>query len=73
MMEKLKERAEALIDVAVQQKKADVKAALIEELPDKLSVEGTGEGVIVSGANLGTEMIGHSSLRDVAFLMRGVR
>ncbi len=72
-MEKLKNKAESLAEATVEKTRADVKAALDEELPDRFSIEETDEGVIVSGGGIGAEMVENNSLRDVAFLMRGVR
>lgn len=72
-MDKLKQKAESLAEAKVQQAKTDVKAALVDELPGQLLVEDTSDGVAVSGPGLRAEMIDNSSLRDVAFLMRGVR
>lgn len=72
-MDKLKHKAETLAEAKVQKTKADVKAALAEELPDAVSVEETNDGVAVFGHQLGRNIIDNSSLRDVAFLMRGVR
>ncbi len=72
-MDKLKRKGEALAQARVQQAKAGLKAVLLGELSHDISVEETEDGVAVSGRQLGKEMIDNSGLRDVAFLMRGVR
>ncbi|MEW4468379.1 hypothetical protein AB1K62_11165 [Parasphingorhabdus sp. JC815] len=72
-MEKLKQKAEILAETAAQQARAEVKTALVAELDSSLSVTETSEGVTVSGQGLHREMAGHSGLRDVAFLLRGMR
>ncbi|MGI9362847.1 MAG: hypothetical protein ACR2O7_15000 [Parasphingorhabdus sp.] len=72
-MEKLKKKAETLAEAAAEKARAEVKAALADDLPPHLAITETGEGVAVSGRDLHREMIEQSSLRDVAFLMRGVR
>jgi len=72
-MEKLKKKAETLAEAAAHKARAEAKAALAEELSPHLSITETDEGVAVSGRDLHREMIEQASLRDVAFLMRGVR
>ena len=72
-MEKLKKKAETLAEAAAEKARAEVKAALAAELSPGLEITETGEGVAVSGRDLHREMIEQASLRDVAFLMRGVR
>ncbi len=73
MMEKLKHKAESLAEAKVQKTRVDIKTVLAEELPDAVSVEETSDGIMVSSRGLGRKVIDNSSLRDVAFLMRGVR
>ncbi|HEY9092177.1 hypothetical protein [Parasphingorhabdus sp.] len=72
-MEKLKQKAKALAEAAAEKARAEVKAALADDLPPHLAITETGEGVTVTGRDLHQEMIEQSSLRDVAFLMRCVR
>ncbi|MEP2103214.1 MAG: hypothetical protein ABJP02_18200 [Parasphingorhabdus sp.] len=72
-MENLKRKAEGLAASKVEKTKAQLKMALVKELPGEVSVEETSGGVVVSDRHLGSEIIDNSSLRDVAFLMRGVR
>lgn len=73
MIENLKQKAEVLAETKLQETKASLKAVLLKELRDELLVEETSDGVVVSGRHLGTEITENHSLRDVAFLMRGVR
>lgn len=76
-MDKLKRKGQERAEAKVQKTKAALKAVLRDELRAELrndiSVEDTEDGVVVSSRRLGKEMIDNSSLRDVAFLMRGVR
>ncbi|GAA0488379.1 hypothetical protein GCM10009096_34130 [Parasphingorhabdus litoris] len=72
-MDTLKQKVEVLAEAKLQKTKATLKEALAEELSDKLSVEETSDQVVVSGHMLGQDLLHNSSLRDVAFLMRGVR
>ncbi len=72
-MNKLKQKAENVADAAVQKAREDVRTALAEELSGDLTIEETDDGVVISGPDLGAKIVTGSSLRDVAFLMRGVR
>jgi predicted TIM-barrel enzyme len=72
-MENLKQKAKALAEAKAKKTKAEVKAALLKELRDTISVEEASDAVVISGPRLGEEIVNNSSLRDVAFLMRGVR
>lgn len=73
MMENLKRKAEVLADAAEEKARGEVKAVLVAELAPHHIIEETDEGVTVTGRGLGTDIIEHGGLRDVAFLMRGVR
>ncbi len=72
-MKKLKQKAGNMADAAIQKARENIGTALAEELSDDLTIEETSDGVAISGPDLGVEILGNSSLRDVAFLMRGVR
>ncbi|WP_108811149.1 hypothetical protein [Sphingorhabdus sp. Alg231-15] len=72
-MKKLKHKAEKAASAATQKIKTDIKMALVEELSNNLSIEETNDGVAISGSGLGSEIVCNHGLRDVAFLMRGVR
>ena len=73
MMEKMIRRGEKLAEKKAARARAELKSALQEELPDHISIEETGDGVELRAKNLSHDLIENSSLRDVAFLMRGVR
>ena len=73
MMDKLIAKGEQLADVKTAHARSEVKSLLRDELPDHFSVEETGDGVAVKAKNLSDEIIDNSSIRDVAFLLRGVR
>ncbi|QTD57558.1 hypothetical protein [Parasphingorhabdus cellanae] len=72
-MENLIRKAEAVAARELQKTKAEMQAALDQELPEDVSVAETRDGIVVAGRGLGAEIIENNSLRDVAFLMRGVR
>ena len=46
---------------------------LAEELPDEVQVMETDQGIQLEAPRLGARLIGNSSLRDIAFLMRAAR
>ncbi|ATW03614.1 hypothetical protein [Sphingorhabdus sp. YGSMI21] len=73
MMEKLQKRGEAIAEQRLARAKSEIKSVLVEELPADVRVTETGEGVRVEARRLKQRLIGNSSLRDVAFLMRAVR
>ena len=73
MMEKLKKRGETIAEQRLVRAKSEIKSLLAEELPGDVRVSETGEGVRVEARRLKQRLIGNSSLRDVAFLMRAVR
>ncbi|MEH6660763.1 MAG: hypothetical protein V7679_03855 [Parasphingorhabdus sp.] len=73
MMEKLSKRGEAIAEQRLVHAKAEIKSALANELPGDARVSISSTGVLVEGPRLKERLIGNSSLRDVAFLMRGVR
>lgn len=73
MMENLRERGELLANQQAAKVQAKVKAVLTDELPDHVVISENRDGIVVEAPNLEDQLIGDSSLRDVAFLMRGVR
>ncbi|MEH6715309.1 hypothetical protein [Parasphingorhabdus flavimaris] len=73
MMEKLQQRGEALGEQRLIRAKTEIKSTLAQELPADVQVIETEEGVVVEAPRLGARLIGNSSLRDIAFLMRAVR
>jgi len=70
---KLIEKGKMLGDAKARRTQQEVKAALIADLPEHLAVEDEGDAIIVRGRDLGRDILDNSSLRDIAFLMRGVR
>lgn len=72
-MNKLIKRGNALAQQQLEQTRSQVKSALDETLPESVTVEKNGDGVIIKGSNLSHELLVGPDLRDVAFLMRGVR
>ena len=73
MMEKLSKRGEAIADQQLVQVKSEIKSALENELSGDARVNITATGVLIEGPRLKKQLIESSNLRDVAFLMRGVR
>ncbi len=73
MMEQLHKRGEALAEQRLAGAKSEIKSILAEELPDDVRVIETDQGIAVEARHLGARLIGNSSLRDVAFLMRAAR
>lgn len=73
MMEKLQQRGEALAEQRLAEAKSEIKSVLVEELPDDVQVVETELGIQVQAPRLGARLIGNSSLRDIAFLMRAAR
>ncbi|NRD88311.1 hypothetical protein C8024_00815 [Sphingopyxis sp. BSNA05] len=69
----MQKRGEAIAGQRLARAKSEIKSLLAEELPGDVRVTETGEGVQVEGRRLKQRLIGNSSLRDVAFLMRAVR
>ncbi|WP_417621154.1 hypothetical protein [Parasphingorhabdus sp.] len=73
MMEKLQKRGDALARQHLADARSEIKSALTAELPENARVTETPGGVQVEAPQLGKQLIENGSLRDVAFLMRGVR
>ena len=73
MMEKLRKRGDAIIEQRLVDTRSEIKSVLGEELPGDIHISEIATGVLIEGARLKERMIANSSLRDVAFLMRGVR
>ncbi|ASK89554.1 hypothetical protein [Sphingorhabdus sp. SMR4y] len=73
MMEKLQQRGEALAEQRLAEAKSEIKSVLVEELPDDVQVVETELGIQVQAPRLRARLIGNSSLRDIAFLMRAAR
>lgn len=73
MMEKLRKRGEAIAEQRLARVKSEIKSALADELPGDARIIETTAGVRVEARRLKQRLVENSSLRDVAFLMRGVR
>ncbi len=73
MMEKLLKKGAKLAENRRDKSRHEIKSALEQVLPEYISVEEIPDGLAVQSPDLGEELIVNSSLRDVAFLMRGVR
>ncbi len=73
MMDRLLQKGKRLAEQKKAKARWEVKAALDESLPDHVVIEEQGDGLLVKGPNLSEQISDNSSLRDVAFLMRGVR
>lgn len=72
-MDRLIQKGERLAKRREAKVRLDVKTALQDELPDHVTIEEQSESVVVEGYGLAEQIVENSSLRDVAFLMRGVR
>ncbi len=73
MMEKLQRRGETIAEQRLGHAKSEIKSVLADELPSDARVSITTTGVLVEAPRLKERVVENSSLRDVAFLMRGVR
>ena len=73
MMEKLQKRGEVLAEQRLADAKSEIKSVLAEELPDDVQIVETDQGIQMQAPRLGARLIGNSSLRDIAFLMRAAR
>jgi len=73
MMENLRKRGKILAEQRLARARAEIKAALADELPGDVRITETAAGIEVEGRRLQQRLTGHSGLRDIAFLMRGVR
>ncbi|WP_424431541.1 hypothetical protein [Parasphingorhabdus sp.] len=72
-MEKLLKRGEIIAEQRLSNTKSEIKSALADELPNDARISINTVGVLIEAPRLKERLIENSSLRDVAFLMRGVR
>jgi hypothetical protein len=72
-MENLQKHVEALAQRRAVKIQTDAKTALAAELPDHVTISENRDGIVVAAPDLADMLIGDSSLRDIAFLMRAVR
>ncbi len=73
MMEKLRKRGESIAEQRLAHARSELKSVLAQELPSDVRIIDTAAGILVEAPRLKEQLIANSSLRDVAFLMRGVR
>lgn len=73
MMEKLQRRGEMIVGQRLVRVKSEIKSALAEELPADARIIETAGGVQVEARRLQQRLLENGSLRDIAFLLRGVR
>ena len=71
MIEKLLKHGGVLAEQRLTGIKSEIKAALAEELPDDVRIVETSDGIRLEASGLRDRLIENSSLRDVAFLVRG--
>lgn len=71
MMEKLIKRGGMLADQRLAKVISAIKTVLAEELPDDVRIIETTGGIRLEASRLKDRLIENSSLRDVAFLVRG--
>lgn len=72
-MNKLIQKGRQLAKQKEAETRLDVKTALRDALSDDFAIEEQSEAIVVKGSGLSEQIVDNSSLRDVAFLMRGVR
>ncbi|PIX65917.1 MAG: hypothetical protein COZ43_08475 [Sphingomonadales bacterium CG_4_10_14_3_um_filter_58_15] len=73
MMEKLQRRGEMIAGQRLVRVKSEVKSVLMDELPADVRITETADGLQVEARRLKRRLLEHSGLRDIGFLMRGVR
>lgn len=72
-MDKLIRKGKQLAEKGKTKVRSDVKSALVGSLPDHIGVAEEGDDIVINGPGLSGQLIENADLRDVAFLMRGVR
>ncbi|MEO9470352.1 hypothetical protein [Parasphingorhabdus sp.] len=73
LVKSLQARGENLAAVQVTRKLDATEAVLSEDLPEYIVVRKRGDDLMVIGSDVIGERVRNSSLRDIGFLMRGVR
>ena len=66
-------KCEALAETHAQTKLGEIEETLNEDLAGRFQIERGDKCIIVSGPDIEREILDNDSLRDIAFLMRGVR
>ena len=72
-MDKLIQKGKELSERKKTMVRSEVKSILTRSLPDHIAVEEEGDDLLIKGPHLSEQLIDNADLRDVAFLMRGVR
>ncbi|GAB5488879.1 MAG: hypothetical protein Pars2KO_24490 [Parasphingorhabdus sp.] len=72
-MDKLIQEGKELAERKKIMVRSEVKSILARSLPDHIAVEEDGDDLLIKGPHLSEQLIDNVDLRDVAFLMRGVR
>lgn len=73
MMEKLQRRGEVIAQGRLVRTRSEIKSVLIDELPADVRITETADGLQVEARRLQQRLVENGSLRDIAFLLRGVR
>ena len=73
MMEIVQRRGELIAQQRLAGVNSGIQSVLAEELPDDVRVTETAEGFQLEAGRLKQRLLDHSSLRDIAFLLRSVR
>ncbi len=73
MMENLQKRGEVLARQRLAGVQSEIKSVLADELPSDIRITETPDGLQMEARRLKQRLLEHSSLRDIGFLMRGVR
>ena len=73
MMRNLQRRGKELADKHARKSRAQIAERLSETLPEHALVEVDGDEIEIKARGLSDEIITNGSLRDVGFLLRGLR
>ena len=73
MMENIQKRGEMIAEQRLAAIESEIQSALTGELPGDARIIETAAGIEIKARRLKQQLIENSSLRDIAFLMRGVR
>jgi hypothetical protein len=73
MMENVRKRGEVLAGEQLARARSEIKAALADELPGDVRIVESPVGIELEAPRLQQRLSEHGGLRDIGFLMRGVR
>lgn len=73
MMENLRKRGEMLAEQRLARARSEINAALVDELPGDVRIVESAAGIELEARRLQQRLSEHGGLRDIGFLMRGVR